>query len=286
MPQIICPNCGVSISLEARKEMDYNLVLKSLKNGPKTFTQLLRETHLPRKTLSLRLKELAKDGTIIKGDNYRLSGTKGESALKSFRQNLELKSRISRFIKENPNGNRDAFLLGAFLAFVILSPLMFYHPLIAYAHRNHNFVAVPSGGKEFNLKIIVQGADDLYAWQGKIKFNPDVYTLTGVMAGDFLSENTLIINSTEGYTMSEAKQPGAVLVFTYDVKAGSLLIGGSLLGDTEGRSGEGILTSITFSILQPTVGYINIDLAGEIVLLSSDMKDAKGTIYTQIEDNQ
>jgi hypothetical protein len=73
MPQVRCPNCGTTINLETRKETDFNLIINALHKNPKTFTQLLNYTRLPRKTLSLRLKELCDRGVIIKDGGYHLS---------------------------------------------------------------------------------------------------------------------------------------------------------------------------------------------------------------------
>lgn len=72
-PQITCPHCGNTINLENRKEVDFEKITYALNNSSKTFTELLEITNLPRKTLSLRLKDLCNSGSIVKDGGYRLS---------------------------------------------------------------------------------------------------------------------------------------------------------------------------------------------------------------------
>lgn len=74
MPQIRCPKCGTTINLENRKGVDFSMILNALQRSPKTFTDLLHLTGLPRKTLSLRLKCLCDSGTIVKDGGYRING--------------------------------------------------------------------------------------------------------------------------------------------------------------------------------------------------------------------
>ncbi|MEM2103049.1 MAG: PKD domain-containing protein, partial [Candidatus Bathyarchaeia archaeon] len=74
-PQITCPHCGNTINLENRKEVDYDKILCALNKSPKTFSELLMITDLPRKTLSIRLKDLCSAGTIVKDGGYRLSAS-------------------------------------------------------------------------------------------------------------------------------------------------------------------------------------------------------------------
>ena len=75
MPKITCPNCGTTIDLENRRKIDLGLILNALKGNPKTFTDLLHTTRLPRKTLSLRLKALRSSEIISKYDRlYHING--------------------------------------------------------------------------------------------------------------------------------------------------------------------------------------------------------------------
>jgi PKD repeat protein len=72
-PQITCPYCGNTIGLENRKQVDFEKIMHALGKSPRTFTELLTMTSLPRKTLSLRLKELCVSGSIVKDGGYHLN---------------------------------------------------------------------------------------------------------------------------------------------------------------------------------------------------------------------
>jgi PKD repeat protein len=72
-PQITCPHCGSTINLENRKEVDFEKIMHALGKSPRTFTELLNMTNLPRKTLSLRLKDLCASGSIMKDGGYHLN---------------------------------------------------------------------------------------------------------------------------------------------------------------------------------------------------------------------
>jgi len=72
-PQITCPYCGTTINLENRKEVDFEKIMDALGKSPRTFTELLTMTNLPRKTLSIRLKELRTSGSITKDGGYHLN---------------------------------------------------------------------------------------------------------------------------------------------------------------------------------------------------------------------
>jgi hypothetical protein len=75
MPKITCPYCRNTIGLDERREIDHGLILDTLKSGPKRFTDLYHATHLSKKTLSLRLKDLCEKKTVVKrGYQYCLNG--------------------------------------------------------------------------------------------------------------------------------------------------------------------------------------------------------------------
>ena len=70
MPQVRCPRCGSTINLENRKETDFSLILSALRSKARSFSELLRITGLPRKTLDIRLKALCVEDAIIKNKLY------------------------------------------------------------------------------------------------------------------------------------------------------------------------------------------------------------------------
>jgi len=276
MPRIRCPNCGLSINLENRKKIDIELIVRTLRSGPRTFTQILRATRLPRKTLSLRLKKLISSGTIVKDGGYSLN--------KSLRSGtrLRIKSKISRFIKENPDGNRDAILIAAFFVFLIVGPILFATTLPVYAHSIHKFDIQPQAIEEsFTIKITVSDAVDLFAWQAKLTFDPNVLVVLDVAAGGFLSLNAFIINATgPTYVVDEQllSEGDSIQIFAMDVGAGALAIGGSKIGDVPGVNGDGTLATITFGVRIGTQRTYDVNVEGGVILLNSHIKDAKGTL--------
>jgi len=277
VPQVRCPNCGCLVNLKTRKKMDFHLISTNLRSGPKSFTQLLHITHLPRKTLSLRLKELLELGTIIKDDGYRLSEALLDAPAKyQTKRGYELKSKIARFIKENPNGNRDALIIGVFLGFLIVGPLLFAHPiLMVRAHRVHEFDLQPPVGEDFTVSIGVRDAVDLYGWQGKISFDPNVLVISAVIAGDFLSTDALIVNATGGFLLEQPQTPESLIIVAID-EPGTLSIAGSLVGKVPGKSGGGTLVTITFEIASQ--GDAEVSLVGDIILVNDRVRDAKGLL--------
>ncbi len=284
MPQVRCPSCGITINLEGRRETDYELVLSSLRRVPKTFTDLLHETRLPRKTLSLRLKELIESGAIIKDNGYRLNGSSASIPVKSLtKKGYGLKSRMVRFIRDNPHGNRDAFLIGAVFVFMILGPLMFVQPFTSPIAHAHSFDIVPSAGGEFNLVVGVQSVDYLYAWQGKIRYNPNVFQIKEIIAGNFLSANTLVLNSSDSIIPDAGAYPEAVMAFSCDGEQGMLFIGGTLIGDSPGKTGDGKLAVVTFEVLVAPDQNADMGVSGDVILLNPDLLDAKAELSTRIE---
>jgi len=279
MPQIRCPNCGCSINLENRKNMDFYLISRDLKSGPKSFTDLLHATHLPRKTLSLRLKELLERGTIIKDNGYHLSEASFDAPIKNqMKRGYKLKAKIHRFIKENPNGNRDALIIGVLLAFLIAGPLLFAQPLfVVHAHRVHNFDLQPLSGDDFTVNIGIRDAVDLYGWQGKIRFDPNVLAILDVNAGDFLSSDAVVVNATGGSLIKEPQSPESLIIVDID-ESGVLFISGSLLGNVPGKSGSGTLVTITFEVVSGPQENIEVNLAGDIILVNHDVLDAEGVL--------
>lgn len=286
MPRIRCPNCGVSINLENRKETDFDLIVGSLKNGSKTFTELLRTTRLPRKTLNMRLKNLMSSEIIVKDGGYHLADSAEAHEFESRFSNRRihsLKSKAIHFIRDNPKGNRDAVLIIAFFALILVGVT---HPFIVTAHYVHKIDAVSQiSDPTFQARISITNAVDLYSWQGKITFDPTALKVVDVAAGDFLSDETIVINSTDDISsISTPSSACSILIFTTDTdsRGGVLLIGGSLLGQVQGSYGEGTLATITFSVIDGEADTVNANLGGGIILLNTDLSDAKGTLKAEI----
>ena len=96
MPRITCPTCGTTIDLENRRMLDFGRILQALQGGPKTFTELLKITGLPRKTLSLRLKYLCDSGAVLKNGTYSLNKSSNN---KEVREALRAAKRFSDWKK-------------------------------------------------------------------------------------------------------------------------------------------------------------------------------------------
>jgi len=285
MPQVRCPNCGVTVNLENRRETDFDLIVGSLKNEPKTFTELLRTTHLPRKTLNIRLKDLINSGVIVKDRGYHLADspqTREFQARRSTKRIHSLRAKAIHFIKDNPKGNRDAVVIIAFFALMMIG---ITRPFMVTAHHVHEIdTGAQVSDATFQVTLGIANAVDLYSWQGKILYDPTVLKVVDVGAGDFLSSETIVINSTDEISsISTPPSACSILIFTTDTdSSGVLLIGGSLLGKVQGSYGEGTLATITFGVINEQIGTINANLGGGIILLNSDLSDAKGILTAEV----
>lgn len=254
MPQVICPNCGVAINLENRRETDFNLIINAAKKKPVTFTELLHTTRLPRKTLSLRLKELCVRGEIIKSDGvYRLNGAREFGGYKKSIKTLSTVLHDARVRK----------------GLMLLSLLIFSS---AYGYVLATFLKVqllpthqePTMLGSFTMFLQVDNVEDLYAWQVAIYFKADQLCVLKVEPGDFFAEDfPFFVNST-------------------DSSKNLLLIGACLHGDMCGKSGGGTLARIVFGYFtenfeEPRITY---DGVFETFLESSKGKPINGANLT------
>jgi len=276
----------MTINLENRKKIDIDQIIGGLKKGPKTFTQLLRTTHLPRKTLCIRLKELSDSGIIVKDREYHLTDspqTREFQARHSIKRVHNLKSKVVRFVKENPNGNRDAFLILALFALMMIG---ITHPLMVRANRVHNINAgCQIADRIFEVRIGITNAVDLYSWQGKITYDPTILEVVDIAAGEFLSSDAIVINATdEVCSITTSYSASSILIFATDSNSeeGVLLVGGSLLGQVQGIDGAGTLATITFSVTNEEMETISVNLRGGIILLNSDVSDAEGILKIEV----
>lgn len=221
MPQVTCPNCGMTINLENRKRIDFNLIVDAAKKQPRTFTELLHITKLSRKTLSLRLKDLCEKDTLVKDAGmYKLNGA-------------------SEF--ENDGRNFVKGFSRAFHDRRIKTGLMLIALLIGYSTSGYVlarfFASPPQPTKinpgpvilgEFAMALDVSNVNGLYAWQAVITFNSSELKVIEATSGGFLEgEYPFFVNAT-------------------DVDDGVLLLGRTLYGDAPGRDGSGRLAEIVF----------------------------------------
>jgi hypothetical protein len=217
MPQVTCPKCGTTINLENRKAIDFDLIASATKNRPRTFTELLHLTKLSRKTLSLRLRELCSNGTLVKIDGlYEMSDGSGHG--------FKSKHSVEGFSKMV--GNRSMRIGLMLVAFLLSSSVSGYVLAMFVMPPRQPETAKPIG--EFTLALDIGHIEDLYAWQAVITFDPDeLNVLKTVSSAFFELEYPFFLNAT-------------------DVESGMLVLGGTLHGATAGKTGEGTLALVEF----------------------------------------
>jgi hypothetical protein len=220
MPQIRCPNCGLTINLENRKEIDMNMIKKAVQHSAKSFTELLHITELPRKTLSSRLKELCVNGIIVKdGGSYRLCDSSKSEEIYD--------TSLNRFhILHDKRVKTGIVLVALFISL----------PTFSYALAS--FVTLPQYSPPiilgtFDMVLEVHNVKDMYAWEVLILYNSSELKVLDVKPGDFLEmEFPFFVNLTDINGDGDVE----------DV----LLLASTLYGDVLGKSGDGLLATITF----------------------------------------
>jgi len=274
MPQIRCPNCGTSINLEMRRETDLNLIVKSLRTGPKTFTQLLKITRLPRKTLSLRLKELINSEMVTKGAGYRLNG----SASSCMSRGIKL-SRVF------PYSRKNTMLMLLMLCVGFLLAQAYARYMVAPPIEPIEPTTTPVVTATFDVDIVVHNAANLYSWQVKIVFDPAALIVTNLVEGQFLEKDggtTLFVAATKitkcvfsEDTLNTTDQ--FTLIMNDENSADSVLVGGTLIGEALGVSGDDVLATITFGVIGEGS---HIPQITDVLALGVDGTELKGCALT------
>ena len=231
-PQITCPHCGNTINLENRKEVDFEKITYALNKSPKTFTELLEITNLPRKTLSLRLKDLCTSGSVVKDGGYRLSSSfrpyEKMSGIKS-NGNGKMKGTIHRMGKNMqwmPVALIVCLVIVAFGSAMMLSP-----PAPTPVAPTASFFYVPSSnlvtGKMLTfdaaLSTASSGSVSNYYWDfgdGSPATYGQVVTHTYVTEGTYTvtlsvkDAHGLTASTQESVNVSPAPQPAMTINFT------------------------------------------------------------------------
>jgi len=167
MPEIRCPKCGITINLKKRKEIDFKLILNALKSRERSFSELLRMTGLPRKTLSLRLTELNKEGVIFKDKLYHLN-----------KQNaIQLESKLPkiRFLE-----NKRTIALLLFLMITLSTTTGFVLAMFSQPSRME-----PEPIGYVTTVIKVNNVTDVYGWQIGLRFNASNMKVISISPGHF-----------------------------------------------------------------------------------------------------
>lgn len=242
MPQIRCPNCGKTISLENRRETDFTMIVNALKSKERSFTELLRVTKLPRKTLSIRLRELQSNGVIVKKGGYHLNG------VHSFDHRGGEMRKYSVLSVEG----KAVFIL---LALVIGLPVT-SHVLAAFifSPQTQQITQPPQIIGTFTATIEVRNVVDVYSWQAEITYDASKLEIIEVRRGDFLGTDwPFFLNAS-------------------DVEEGMVLLFGTLYGEVPGRSGSGQLAVIVFGYYSSDFEQPEIIFGEKTWLLNSDLK--------------
>lgn len=241
VPQIRCPNCGRSINLENRRETDFSMILNALKNRERSFTELLHITKLPRKTLSLRLKDLQEKGIIVKNGAYYLNGAHplmhGGGRMEKYSELLLRRKVVLALL---------LLAVGLPATSTVLASLLLSSP-----PPNQQ----PQIKGTFTATIEVYDAKDVYSWQAKIIYDSSKLKIIEILPGDFLGITNwpFFINAT-------------------DVEEGMALLFGTLYGEVPGRDGSGQLAVIVFGYYSRDFEEPEIVFDGNTWLLNSNLQ--------------
>lgn len=232
MPQIRCPNCGATVNLENRKETDFSIILKSLESRARSFTELLKITGLPRKTLNIRLKELCGMEAVTKNKLYYLNGAcpnkQWQTKILERNSILSNKKKLLAFLVILCIGLPAA---GNVLAMFFSPPPLEPEPL-------------PLG----NFVVIVNVAEvtDVYGWQIGLRFDIANLKVVSAAAGNFFG---IPAQST---SLSENVENTEDTLFYRNISNDTLVLGQTLKGDHPTVSGSGSLAIVTFEYYSAT----------------------------------
>lgn len=134
----------------------------------------------------------------------------------------------------------DNFKKIGFLAMLLLlAPIAYalanYAPQVSYSDE-------PKILGTFSLDIEVTSVKDLYAWQILLRYDPQKLIVLEIIPGGF-------VGSVCPKTPSDIQNDIFMNVTFTDL--GLLLLGGSLVGETTGKSGDGLLAKVIFGYLSP-----------------------------------
>ena len=228
-----------------RRETDLSLIFNSLRSGPKTFTQLLQATRLPRKTLCLRLKELVHSEAIVNDGGYRLNGALSSDLRRKMNMN-----RSFQFSRKN------VLLTLLILCMGILLAQAYGQYMYAPPSLPPSSPLTPIITETFKVNIMIYDVTDLCAWQARVVFDPNALIVTNVVEGALLQgeENSrptiFIVNAhiVEGIFTNDVSDPFTI-INDQETKTNSVFLGCCLIGNSCGADGNGVLATITFGVI-------------------------------------
>jgi len=235
--------------------MDVEMITNALRHGPKTFTYLLHSTGLPRKTLSLRLKELCEGEIMVKDEGgYMLKGV------------TTMESRFGGALNKLSSISVDKRVrAGILLALLIVSMPVASQVLAQLFQAEWSPPKEPALIGTFSMNLDIQNVSDLTFWQVAIAFSPQELKIVGVVPGVF----------------PESKYPG--MLSKAENEKGLLVLADFQLAPANGWSGSGRLATITFGYFtnehaMPAISY---ESSFKTVLLDPQLNDAsQGTILS------
>ncbi|MHA1685518.1 MAG: hypothetical protein ACTSYD_03820 [Candidatus Heimdallarchaeaceae archaeon] len=263
MPQIICPNCGMTINLEKRRETDFYLIKKATRTKPRTFTELLHITKLSRRTLSVRLKELCAKGILVKREDgkYQLNGN----------HNFNDKNPLEQLPYILKDGNRKV-RISLMLIGLLLTSVTFGYVLAMFIPKESE--PQPTILGTFTMVLQINNIKDLYAWQVIIKYNPQNLKLIDASPGGFLGK-------TPPQYLNETNVNGGIFLGP-KIEKNTIMVGGTLIGNVEGKNGSGKLAIITFGYY--TTNYETPEIIIKQGRFQTILLDSTGTIIP-IDEN-
>jgi len=230
MPQIKCPYCGTTINLKNRRREDFQLILRSVGTKERSFSELLKITKLPRKTLYLRLRQLLSENKITKNEKGLYCVNNGKDMFKGvFHGEI----------------NRPVLFLLILCISVPAIGLSFALMMQSSVYETTSSPEITPIGY-FDVKIVVKEALNVYGWQAVIEFDPQKVRFVDVISGDFLGDTDEVDCDkidVHGYVLGSF----SMLCYHVDVDEGVLVIAQTLLGSQEGRSGDGVLAHVRFA---------------------------------------
>jgi hypothetical protein len=242
MPEVTCPNCGLTINLENRRKIDYDLILGAAKKSA-SFTELLHATKLSRKTLSKRLTELCSNGAIVKSNGvYKLGNSPqvenlGRALSGAFRDR-RLRTAI--------------WMLALVMSFSVSGGVLAMYFASPLPQQDYNEPVIIGN---FTMALKISDVNDLYGWQVAISFNATELKVLQVSPGNFVGlEFPFFCNSTDSIQ-------------------GLLLVAGCLSGNVTGKSGSGTLATIVFGYF--TRNYKAPSIVSKQICFETLLKDSK-----------
>lgn len=224
MPQIRCPNCGTTINLENRKETDFNIILKALQSKARSFSELLRITQLPRKTLTFRLDELCHMEAVTKDGLYYLNEACPHKEWQ--KKIMEVNSRM--FTRKRAIALLVILCIGLPVTGNVVVAMLAPRPPLG-----------PLG--TFTATVTVNDvSESVFGWQVGLRFNSTTLKVITVSPGDFLAKGES--GADEGWPFYKGT------FFVHNVIENNILVicQSLLTSESNGVSGSGTLVTITF----------------------------------------